>query len=129
MNDHVTIAEWIKMPQIREARGNLVEIDFSALPFLPRRIFYVSNVPAGTVRGEHAHREGQQIIFCLSGAIEVELRSGNTREFVVCTDNGMGLLIHPGTWSNQSYVKENSLILVVCSHAFTENSYVGDQDS
>ena len=117
------------MPQIREHRGNLVEIDFSSLPFVPRRIFYVSNVPAGTVRGEHAHREGQQIIFCVSGQVNVELRSGSTLESVTCIDNGLGLLIQAGMWSKQSYVKENSVLLVVCSHAFTENSYVADQDS
>ncbi len=35
--------------------GTLVPIEFSELPFEPKRVFYVTNVPKGEERGNHAH--------------------------------------------------------------------------
>ena len=32
-------------------RGGVVPIDFSDLPFIPKRIFYVKDVPKNTIRG------------------------------------------------------------------------------
>lgn len=119
------ILEWVAMPQIKESRGNLVELDYKQLPFHPQRLFYVSNVPVGTERGGHAHIEGKQILFCLAGQVAVELRSGNLMERVICTNNGMGLLVKEGIWAKQTYLSDSSILLVLCSHPFNEASYKG----
>ena len=114
------------MPQFSEERGKLVEIDFSSLPFVPKRVFYTTNVTVGSTRGEHAHKEGIQIIFCISGQVDVVLRSGDIEETVTCIDNGLGLVLRAEIWSCQKYIKSHSILMVICSHPFAENSYINE---
>lgn len=112
------------MPQIKESRGCLVELDFIQLPFIPRRIFYISNVPHGFQRGGHAHIDGKQIVFCVSGKVEIELRNGEYNEIVTCVNDGKGLLINEGIWAKQTYLTENTVLLVLCSHPYNKHSYL-----
>jgi hypothetical protein len=47
---------------IKDDDGTLVPIEFSDLPFEPKRIFYVCDVPKGEERGNHAHFETRQLL-------------------------------------------------------------------
>jgi dTDP-4-dehydrorhamnose 3,5-epimerase-like enzyme len=118
------LAHWIKLLQFEDYRGELTEINFDELPFKPLRAFYIRGVPVNSVRGRHAHKEGDQILICLSGRIEVELRRNNKRETVTCETNNFGLLIKQGIWAKQTYLREDSILLVLCSHLFNKDSYV-----
>lgn len=118
------LVNWIEFPQFVEARGRLTAFDFVLLPFIPRRIFCVTGVPAGTVRGAHAHREGDQVLICLSGRIRVELRSGDAHSVVDCEPDGRGLLLKQGVWAQQTYVGEDAELLVLCSHPFNPQIYI-----
>ena len=51
-------------PTFKDHRGLLVPIEFAQLPFMPKRLFYVSNVPKGEERGNHAHYNTKQILTC-----------------------------------------------------------------
>ena len=54
----------IDIPRHKDARGNLSVIDDqSCLPFELKRIFYIYDIPAGTVRGGHAHYKLSQFIW------------------------------------------------------------------
>lgn len=120
----LTLARWVTVKSFTEARGSLNAIDFSQLPFVPCRAFYVTDVPAGTVRGGHAHRQTSQLLYCLSGRIEVELRRDGRSETAVCDPASGGLLIRPGTWARQTYLEPVSTLLVLCSHPYHPESYV-----
>ena len=63
----------INLKIIKDDEGTLVPIELSDLPFEPRRIFYVSGVPKGEERGNHAHFETQQILVCLQVSILVKI--------------------------------------------------------
>jgi hypothetical protein len=69
----------IELRWVDEARGQLIEIDHASLPFLPRRTFIVTNVPAGTSRGGHSHRECEQLFVCLQGSITIDAAFGDER--------------------------------------------------
>jgi hypothetical protein len=107
-----------------DARGRLVEIDFAHVPFEVRRAFTVTDVPAGTERGGHAHRSGTQALFCLSGRIEVELRAGSERSEVTLTPGGGGVCVPAGIWTAQRYAEPGSALLVLASEPFDPASYV-----
>ena len=66
--------------QCVEDNGTLVPIDFSELTFAPKRVFYVTGVPAGDERGHHAHYETQQLLICVQGKISVHLYDGYKTE-------------------------------------------------
>lgn len=106
-----------------DERGKLVEFDFSALPFTVRRVFTVTDVPAGTERGGHRHRLGVQVLFCPAGRVDVELRRGQARCELTITPATGALCVSAGVWARQRYVLEGSQLLVLASEPFDEDSY------
>lgn len=109
-----------------DARGSLVEFDFASLPFRVRRVFAVTDVPAGVTRGGHAHREGDQLLVCLAGCVAVELRRGEDSREVELRPGGGGLHIRPGVWASQRYTEEGSTLLVLASTPFDPAGYNTD---
>jgi dTDP-4-dehydrorhamnose 3,5-epimerase-like enzyme len=106
-----------------EERGRLLELDFDALPFPVRRVFMITDVPAGTKRGGHRHRSGAQVLVCISGRIEVELRRGTSCAAVTLTPDTDGLCIPAGIWTAQRYLEEGSALVVLASDPFDPASY------
>ena len=121
------LAKWIELRRIGEPRGVLTYIDFTSLPFQPVRMFFVTDVPPGSVRGRHAHRHGQQILICQLGRVQILLRCEDAQELVVVEPDGPGLLIDAGVWAEQRYLESNSTLLVLCSHPYDPESYVHDE--
>lgn len=114
----------IPLIEVDEARGTLSSVEFDNLPFVPRRVFFVSNVPPGTVRGGHAHRTAVQLMLCVAGEIEVLLRHREDEETLTLRPGDDAVLIPPGTWSSQTYRTANATLLVLSSESYAENSYV-----
>jgi WxcM-like protein len=106
-----------------EPRGVLTPFDFDRLPFVVQRVFTVTDVPAGTVRGAHRHRRGVQALFCLAGRIDVELRRDDERAEISLFPDGTGLVITAGVWSQQRYSLDGSALLVLASEPYDPTSY------
>lgn len=107
-----------------DQRGTLLPLDFDRLPFKPRRVFTVAGMPAGTVRGGHGHRVGEQLLICLQGQIEALLRRGREEAHAVLLPAGPGLLLGPGVWCRQTYVTANSVLLVLASEPYDAASQI-----
>ena len=114
---------WCDVVPHVDDRGRLVEFDFADLPFAVRRVFAVTDVPAGTLRGGHRHRRGTQVLFCTTGRVDVELRLGEAWADVVLTPDTGGLCIRAGVWALQRYVVEGSTLLVLASDPYDPASY------
>ncbi len=120
------LVEWIDVPQFVDPRGRLSAIEFNQLPFQPVRVFFVTDVPAGESRGGHSHSYGEQILICLSGRVEIDLKSDSGRFAVICESSGKGLLVRAGTWSRQTYLVPGTTLLVLCSYPYSPDSYVDE---
>lgn len=120
----VSLFEW---PVFGDARGRLQAFDFAALPFVPARVFAISGVPAGTVRGEHGHRHGTQLLVCLQGRIEVLMRHRSLEAELVLVPDGHVLSVAAGVWCRQTYVEAGSVLLVLASEAYSPESYFTEE--
>lgn len=120
------LIEWINVPQFVDSRGRLSVLEFDRLPFRPERVFFVTDVPTGECRGGHSHSYGEQILICLSGRIEVELKSKGAACAVICEPRGNGLLIRARTWSRQTFLEPGTILLVLCSTPYDPDSYMGN---
>jgi hypothetical protein len=119
-------AQLIELSVKSDKRGDLLPIPFDQLPFVPRRVFAVSDVPVGTRRGGHAHRSGVQLLICLQGRVEVLLRvSAAVTERLVLQADGTGLLFEAGVWCQQTYLDANTVLLALASEPYNPASYVG----
>ncbi len=107
----------------QDGRGLLLPFELGSLPFVPCRIFTISNVPQGEIRGRHAHKYGEQLLVCVQGKISVLMRHAEESETVLLEPGSPGLLLAAGVWGQQTYLTAGSVLLVFASHPFDPASY------
>lgn len=126
----------IAFPRFRNAEGFLVPVEFSVLPFEPKRLFYIKNVPYGAVRGNHAHKEGHQIIISVVGEflLQAEQYSNcGSPEYYETLLNASDERIQnafyapPKTWLVLSAFSEGSVCLVLSSHTYDPEDYINER--
>ena len=67
----------IDIPIAHDQRGNLSVVEGGELiPFDIKRLYNLYDVPGGTSRGGHAHRNLRQLIIAASGSFDVILDDG-----------------------------------------------------
>jgi len=127
--DEVQRVDLIAFDEARDPRGRLVHAQFGgALPFVPTRVYMISGVPAGAVRGGHAHRLCEQVLVCASGAVTVELHDGKVRSQVVLDDPTIGLHMKRLVWGVQSRFSAGAVLMVLASHAYDPEDYVRTEE-
>jgi dTDP-4-dehydrorhamnose 3,5-epimerase-like enzyme len=115
-------ARLISIEVHQDSRGLLLPFDFDSLPFTPRRVFSISNVPQGEIRGRHAHKQGEQMLVCAQGQISVLMRHREESASLLLEPGSPALLLGPGVWAQQTYLSAGSVLLVLASHPFDPDS-------
>ncbi|MBK8091182.1 MAG: FdtA/QdtA family cupin domain-containing protein [Verrucomicrobiaceae bacterium] len=123
-------AHLVKLLQVPDlGRGDLCVADLAhALPFVPRRCFWVSSPPPGSVRGDHAHRICSQFIFCASGSCLVELDDGSRKAELRLESPGAGLLVPPMVWVKIYQHAPGTVQMVFASHDYDSDDYIRDYE-
>ncbi len=121
--------------RINVGGGVLAVTEFDTeLPFTPTRMFWISAVDAGAIRGNHAHRKCHQLVIAMAGSFQVHTSRGDDWiEDFELNDASQGtpsaaLYLPPLTWLTISDIKPGSVILVLCSHAYDISDYVDDRE-
>lgn len=99
------------------------DIDFSIM-----RIYYTYDVPVGTKRGMHAHKNLQQILWCPYGEIEVILDNGKEKTCYLLDSPEKALFVLKGYWHDMYWKKEGSVLCVAASDYYNEDDYIRDYD-
>lgn len=118
----------ISIPKIEERRGNLSVIENDTIPFDIKRVYYLYDVPTGSERGGHAHKNLQQFLVALSGSFDVVLNDGKKEQIVTLNKPFEGLLINSGIWRELRNFSSGSICLVVASEVYIEDDYIRDFD-
>jgi dTDP-4-dehydrorhamnose 3,5-epimerase-like enzyme len=115
-------------PMMRDWRGLLTvaELD-SFVPFKIVRLFFMTDVPAGTVRGQHGHYRCSQYFLCQGGRLQTILSDG-LQERTVILDLGQGILIPPGIFASQTYLEPNTILQVLCDRPYEKDDYIHSLD-
>lgn len=120
---------WLDLTSIQDSRGKLCVVEWSKhLPFSPKRVFFVHQVPSKKVRGAHAHKECIQILLCLNGSVNVALDCGSQRQELVLDTADQALLIPAGIWATQYFYSADAVLAVFASHEYDEADYIRDYD-
>ncbi len=116
----------IELPQVRtEGHGAIVFYEESpSLPFSPKRLFYLYDIPAGESRGAHAHKECHQLLVAVSGSFEVEIDDGNSQSRFSLSQPTQGLHIPPGVWAAEVNFSGGAICLVLASEEHMESDYI-----
>lgn len=122
-------AALVPLPSFRDPRGSLsvAELD-AALPFLARRVFFVSGVPSREVRGKHAHRRCQQFLVATHGSLSVIVDDGHTRQDVLLDTPRAGIHIPVLVWAEQLRFSADAALAVLASDAYDPDDYINDYE-
>jgi len=120
----------IDLPKINDERGNLTFIEAERhVPFDIRRVFYLYDVPGGSLRAGHALKSCHQFIIAISGSFDVVLDDGSARQRFHLNRSHYGLYVTPLTWREIDNFSSNSVCLVLASAAYNESDYYRDYES
>ena len=106
-----------------DTRGDLYPLDFERVPFVPKRLFIVSDVPRGEVRGEHAHYQTEQFLICMAGEIEVVLYDGKEESKITLLPFE-GVHIPHLIWDYQIFKTGKDILLVLASTSYDRRDYI-----
>jgi dTDP-4-dehydrorhamnose 3,5-epimerase-like enzyme len=96
------------------------------LPFQIKRVYWTYYAPHEVIRGHHAHKELEQIIFAVSGSISFELENlkGEKQSFLLDKPN-TGLFIPRLHWRTMEF-SHNAVLLCLASEEYDEDDYIRD---
>jgi hypothetical protein len=115
----------IDIPIVHDQRGNLSVVEGGMLiPFDIKRLYYLYDVPGGTMRGGHAHRKLRQLIIAASGSFDVSLEDGHSRTKFTLNRSYQGLYIPTMTWREIDNFSSGAVCLVLASEHYDESDYI-----
>jgi acetyltransferase-like isoleucine patch superfamily enzyme len=119
----------IELPEVIDIRGRLSFAEVgSGLPFEPQRYFLVYGVPNREVRGEHAHRELEELLVCVTGEVRMIVDDGAAREEIHLNRPTLGLYVPPMVWRTQYRFSPEAVLLALASCPYDPDDYIRDYD-
>lgn len=82
------------------------------------------DIPSGSERGGHAHKNLHQLIVAISGSFDITLDDGVTKKTVRLDRPNYGLLVLPGIWRELKGFSSGSVCLVLASNKYEEEDYI-----
>ena len=112
-----------------DQRGQLFVLNRQDMPFIPQRVFWISQVPEGESRGGHAHRTCAEAIFAVKGSVQIVVDDGNgqQRPFLLNTPD-QGLYIGPNVWCELTHFSADCVCVVLASEDYDTEGYIYDYD-
>lgn len=107
----------IYLPTHTDDRGSLTVMEKD--PFGVKRAFWIHG--ATKPRGQHSHKEGEQVIISVAGSFVIRARTGLVTFEWTLRDCTKGVYIPPGAWVELSEFSEDAVALVLCSNHYDEN--------
>ncbi len=122
---------YINLKLVHDQRdGNLVIMEaLRDVPFDIKRIYYITNLENSiSVRGKHAHRKLEQVIFCLQGSFTLGLDDGKAQQKLLMNKVNVGVRLGKMLWHTMEDFSSGCVLLVVASDYYDEADYVRDYE-
>jgi len=117
----------LHLPKVENRAGNITPVQNSIeLPFDVKRVFYIYDIPGGSDRGAHAHKECHQLLVAVSGSFDVFLDDGMNKKTITLNRPYFGLYIPPGIWAAEQSFSAGAICLVLTSDFYDEDDYIRD---
>lgn len=102
----------------------LAVLNFSKIPFLPRRVYWISGMLIHEPRGFHAHKTLNQILVVAQGRIKLDLYLGTQKSSFDISSHEDHIYIPAGYWREFCALEENSTVLVIADEVYNESDYI-----
>jgi uncharacterized RmlC-like cupin family protein len=114
----------IRFPTVVDPSGGLTPFEWSALPFVPARVFLLHDVVQGSRRGGHAHHELEELIVAVSGSFTVTTWDESGPHHWTLNHADSGLYVPPMVWRHLGDFSGNAVAMVFASTAYDPADYI-----
>ena len=120
----------LELPRIVRAEGTLTPIEGGKhVPFEIARVYYLYDVPGGSSRGGHAHKQLLQLMVAIMGSFDVVLDDGSTRRRVSLNRGYHGLYLPNLIWRELENFSSGAICVVLASQPYQESEYIREYSS
>lgn len=129
LGSDITYCDMYELIKIHNRAGNITVIQPGIqFPFDVKRVYYLYDVPGGSERGGHAHKNLYQLIVAASGSFDVILEDGYKKKSVYMNRPYYGLMVVPGIWREIVNFSSGAICLVLASAKYDPEDYIRDYD-
>lgn len=130
----------IKLPKIRVKNSGVLSLQFyddfpdgnlvigealKSVPFTIKRFYYINNLyNKKAIRGHHAHKKLEQIIFCINGSFVLNLDDGQIKQKILLDNPYYGIRLGPLLWHTMAKFSADCVILVLAADYYQESDYL-----
>lgn len=108
-----------KYSLIQEETGELGVLEYiKDFNFLVKRIFFLRNIDSESMRGNHSHKNLNQVIICLSGTFTIILNNGLKKETIEMNEANNFLYVDGKVWRDMKKFSKNAVMLVLCDKEY-----------
>ncbi len=122
---------YIELKKIKDdSDGNLVIAEANKdIPFDIKRVYYINNLEnCISVRGKHAHKTLNQVIFCINGSFTLKLDDGIVKQSILMNKDNLGVILGQYLWHEMLDFSSGCVLLVFASDFYNEADYIRDYD-
>lgn len=112
-----------QLKKIGGSNGELLTIT-DGLPFIPVRVFWITELNYGDSRGGHAHKKCGQVIYVVSGKINLVV---NYNHYSLDSRTPHGIYVPAMNWVDIFSEQEDTSVLVLASDPYDESDYIRDR--
>ncbi len=99
------------------------------IPFQIKRVYTITRLQhSEAIRGQHAHKKLEQVVFCLRGSAELWLDDGAKSTTILLDRPDTGIYLAPGIWHEVRNFQNDPILLVLASAAYDESDYVRNRE-
>ncbi|MBM9590254.1 FdtA/QdtA family cupin domain-containing protein [Leptospira sp. 201903075] len=117
----------VTLAKIQDERdGNLIIANASKeIPFEIKRVYYINQLENSvSIRGKHAHKKCEQVIFCISGSFLLGLDDGKVQQKILMNKDNIGIYLGPMLWHTMEEFSAGCVLLVFASDYYDESDYI-----
>ena len=119
----------VQLPKVSDERGTLAFGEAQRhIPFPIWRVFWTYNIRGGNMRGDHAHRTCEMVLFPVGGSFDIELDDGERREVLHMDDPSHGVYIPPLVWCRLMNFTPDAACISLASEEYRAEDYIHDYE-
>ena len=96
------------------------------IPFEIKRVYYLYDVPGGSMRAGHAHKTLEQVVIAMAGSFDVTVDDGFSKTKFHLNRPHQGLYLPAMIWRDLDNFSSGAVCLAVASKRFEEGDYYRD---
>ena len=109
--------------------GSLVSLESGKnINFDIQRVYYIWGNSSDSIRGNHAHKDLEQVIICVSGSCDFKLYDGVKEEIITLNSPKKALYLKNKIWREFYNFSIDCILMVVASKKYKPEDYIYNKE-